>query len=313
MRYLVAGGAGFIGSHLCERLLADGNEVTCLDNLCTGNLDNLAAFNSHPGFEFIEGDVCDPIDLEVEAIAHFASPASPVDYSALPLETMAANSQGTFQLLELARRRGARFLFASTSEVYGDPQVSPQGEDYFGNVNPVGIRSCYDESKRFGEALTFTYIRRHGINASIVRIFNTFGPRMRREDGRAVPNFINQALAGEPLTIYGDGAQTRSFCYVDDLVEGLVRMLYRQDLGGEIINLGTDEEMTILALAEKVKELTGSGSGFAFASLPEDDPLVRRPDLTKARNVLGWEARVSLAEGLGKVVDWFAQVPGARR
>lgn len=310
MRFLVAGGAGFIGSHLCERLLQEGHEVTCLDNLCTGSLANIAELRSRPGFEFIEGDVCESRDLSVDVVAHLASPASPIDYSALPVETMLANSQGTLNLLDLARRSKARFLFASTSEVYGDPQVSPQREDYFGNVNPVGLRSCYDESKRFGEALAFTYIRQYGLPATIVRIFNTFGPRMRREDGRAVPNFINQALAGEPLTIYGDGSQTRSFCYVDDLVEGLTRMLTRDDLAGEIINLGTDEEMTILALAEKVKELTQSSSGFSYAPLPEDDPLIRRPDLSKARNILGWEARVSLEEGLRRLVDWFIQAPG---
>ncbi len=310
MRFLVAGGAGFIGSHLCERLLAEGNEVVCLDNLCTGSLANIEELRANPGFEFIEGDVGDPVDLEVDVIAHLASPASPIDYAALPVETMLANSQGTLNLLEATKRAGARFLFASTSEIYGDPQVSPQSEDYFGNVNPVGARSCYDESKRFGEALTFTYIRQYGVRATIVRIFNTFGPRMRREDGRAVPNFINQALAGEPLTIYGDGTQTRSFCYVDDLVEGLTRMLTRDDLAGEIINLGTDEEMTILALAEKVKELAASSSGFSYAPLPEDDPLIRRPDLTKARSILGWEARVSLEEGLRRLVDWFILTSG---
>ncbi len=310
MRFLVAGGAGFIGSHLCERLLNEGHEVVCLDNLRTGSLANVAELRERQGFEFTRGDVCDPLDLAVDVIAHLASPASPLDYAALPVETMLANSQGTLNLLDLARNRGARFLFASTSEVYGDPQVSPQSEDYFGNVNPVGARSCYDESKRFGEALTFTYIRKYGVQATIMRIFNTFGPRMRREDGRAVPNFINQALAGEPLTIYGDGTQTRSFCYVDDLVEGITRMLLRDDLGGEIINLGTDEEMTILALAEKVKELTGSSSGFSYASLPEDDPLIRKPDLTRARSILGWEARVSLEEGLRRLVDWFTRTSG---
>jgi len=309
MRFLIAGGAGFIGSHLCERLVSDGHEVTCLDNLCTGTLENLAGLTGNPRFKFAQGDVCEPHGLPADVVAHLASPASPVDYTALPVETMLANSQGTLNLLELARRQGARFLLASTSEVYGDPQVSPQGEGYFGNVNPVGLRSCYDESKRFAEALTFTYIRLFSLNAAVVRIFNTFGPRMRRQDGRAVPNFINQALAGEPLTIYGDGTQTRSFCYVDDLVEGLTRMLCREDLASEIINLGTDREMTILALAERIKELTGSASGFAFRTLPEDDPLKRQPDLTKARSLLGWEPLVPLEEGLQRLVDWFVRVP----
>ncbi len=310
MRFLVAGGAGFIGSHLCERLLADGYEVICLDNLCTGSLANLVRLEGKSGFEFIEGDVCQPLDMAVDVVAHLASPASPVDYAALPVQTMLANSQGTLNLLELALRRKARFLVASTSEVYGDPQVSPQSEGYFGNVNPVGPRSCYDESKRFAEALTYTYIRLFALDARIVRIFNTFGPRMRREDGRAVPNFINQALAGEPLTIYGDGTQTRSLCYVDDLVEGLTRMLYREGLAGEIINLGTEREMTILALAERIKELTGSASAFEFKPLPQDDPLKRRPDLTKARDLLEWEPRVSLLDGLKSVVDWFVQETG---
>ncbi len=307
MRILVAGGAGFIGSHLVERLLTDGHEVVCLDNLCTGDRSNLQAAEENPSFEFRQADVTDPLDLQVDVVAHLASPASPVDYAALPVETMLANSQGTLRLLELARRAGSRFLMASTSEVYGDPKVSPQREDYYGNVNPVGPRSCYDESKRFAEALIYTYIHRFGVNACIARIFNTFGPRMRRRDGRAVPNFINQALAGEPLTIYGDGSQTRSFCYVDDLVEGLTRMLYRDDLAGHVINLGNDAEMTILALAHKVSELTDTDTGFVYQPLPPNDPLQRRPELTKARTILDWEAKVSLEEGLRRVVDWFMQ------
>ncbi len=309
MRILVTGGAGFIGSHLCDRLVAEGHDVTCLDNLCTGDLRNIERLQGGPRFRFVLADAAEPINLEVDRVAHLASPASPIDYSRLAIETMLVNSMGTFQALEVARKNGGRFLLASTSEVYGDPLQAPQGEDYYGNVNPTGPRACYDEAKRFAEALTSSYQRIHGLRAVILRIFNTFGPRMRREDGRVVPNFILQAIAGQPLTIYGDGSQTRSFCYVDDLVEGIYRALTIEAACGEVINLGNDGEMTILALAEKVKEITGSNSPMAYLSLPEDDPQRRRPRLEKARDILGWEPEVGLEEGLRRVAEWFQKNP----
>lgn len=310
MRMLVTGGAGFIGSHLCERLVAEGHEVTCLDNLCTGNLENIAHLKDRPGFRFVLADATSPINLEADCVAHLASPASPIDYSRLAVETMLVNSLGTYQALEVARKSGARFLMASTSEIYGDPLEAPQDEEYHGNVNPIGPRACYDESKRFAEAITSSYRRIYGLQTVILRIFNTFGPRMRREDGRVVPNFILQAIAGQPLTIYGDGSQTRSFCYVDDLVEGIYRALTLDAAVGEVINLGNDGEMTISELAERVKEITGSASGVTFMSLPEDDPKRRQPNLAKARAILEWEPRVSLADGLRRVVEWFQEHPG---
>ncbi len=305
MRVLVAGGAGFIGSHLCERLLSEGHQVICIDNLCTGDLRNIAGIKGNHLFRFILQDVASPISLEVDAVAQLASPASPIDYARLPVETMLANSLGTYQLLEVAKKNQARFLMASTSEIYGDPLQSPQEESYFGNVNPNGPRSCYDESKRFAEAITSTYRRMYGLESVIIRIFNTFGPRMRREDGRVVPNFIQQALAGEPLTVYGDGSQTRSFCYVDDLVEGIYRALIREEAVGQVINLGNDAEMTILELAGEIKAITGSKSDITFLDLPQDDPRRRRPDLKKANSILSWEPKVSLREGLKRVVEWF--------
>lgn len=305
MRVLVAGGAGFIGSHLCERLLSEGHQVVCIDNLCTGDLGNIAGIKGNHLFRFILQDVVSPISLEVDAVAQLASPASPIDYARLPVETMLANSLGTYQLLEVAKKNQARFLVASTSEIYGDPLQSPQEESYFGNVNPNGPRSCYDESKRFAEAITSTYRRMYGLESVIIRIFNTFGPRMRREDGRVVPNFIQQALAGEPLTVYGDGSQTRSFCYVDDLVEGIYRALIREEAVGQVINLGNDAEMTILELADEIKAITGSKSEITFLDLPQDDPRRRRPDLKRANSILSWEPKVSLREGLKRVVEWF--------
>jgi dTDP-glucose 4,6-dehydratase len=310
LHVLVAGGAGFIASHLCERLLAEGHQVTALDNLCTGDTRNLDAIRKNKDFRFILGDVTTPITLPVDAVAHLASPASPIDYARLPVETMRCNSVGTHELLEVARKNGARFLMASTSEVYGDPMESPQEESYFGNVNPNGPRSCYDESKRFAEALTSTYQRMYELEAVIIRIFNTFGPRMRREDGRVVPNFIQQALAGEPLTVYGDGSQTRSFCYVDDLVDGIVRALTFEAAVGEVINLGNDAEMTILELADRIKEITRSDSPIEFRPLPQDDPRRRRPNLSKAKAILSWQPMVSLEEGLERVVQWFMQGEG---
>jgi len=305
LRVLVAGGAGFIGSHLCERLLSEGHQVICIDNLCTGDLRNIEGIKGNHLFRFILQDVASPVSLEVDAVAQLASPASPIDYARLPVETMLANSLGTYQLLEVAKKNQARFLMASTSEIYGDPLQSPQEESYFGNVNPNGPRSCYDESKRFAEAITSTYRRMYGLESVIIRIFNTFGPRMRREDGRVVPNFIQQALAGEPLTVYGDGSQTRSFCYVDDLVEGIYRALIREEAVGQVINLGNDGEMTILELADEIKAITGSKSEITFLDLPQDDPRRRRPDLKKANSILSWEPKVSLREGLKRVVEWF--------
>jgi nucleoside-diphosphate-sugar epimerase len=313
MKILVTGGAGFIGSHLCESLLTDGHDVFCMDNLLTGDQRNLEGFADNPRFEFILADVSHPFNLEVDCIVHMASPASPVDYSRMPVETMLANSQGTYNALELTRKVRCRFLLASTSEVYGDPLVSPQPESYLGNVNPVGPRACYDEAKRFAEALTSTYTRMYGVDAVILRIFNTFGPRMRREDGRVVPNFISQALEGRPLTIYGDGSQTRSFCYVADLVEGIKTAIRNPGLAGEIINLGNDAEMTILEFARVVKEMMGVDSDFTYQPLPQDDPLQRRPDLAKARRLLGWEPRFSLEEGLRLLIAWFKEQSGQGR
>jgi nucleoside-diphosphate-sugar epimerase len=305
LRILVSGGAGFIGSHLCERLLEEGHEVVCLDNLSTGEMRNLTAFKENPRFEFVLSDVTSPVSLEVDAVAHLASPASPVDYSRQPVETMLANSMGTYRLLEVARKSEARFILASTSEVYGDPLQTPQKEAYFGNVNPVGPRSCYDESKRFAESLTSSYRRLFGLETIILRIFNTYGPRMRREDGRVVPNFIQQAITGEPITVYGDGSQTRSFCYVDDLVKGIYRALLAPGAIGYVINLGNDGEMTILDLAKRVISITGSSSEIAYRPLPEDDPQNRRPSLDRAKDILGWEPLVSLEEGLRRVIEWF--------
>jgi len=309
VRILVTGGAGFIGSHLCDRLVAEGHEVTCLDNLCTGNLRNIEQLQGKPRFRFVLGDAVKPINLEVDGVANLASPASPIDYSRLPVETMLVNSLGTYQALEVARKNKARFLMASTSEIYGDPLQAPQGEDYLGNVNTIGPRACYDESKRFAEALVSTYRRIHGVKTIILRIFNTFGPRMRREDGRVVPNFILQAISGQPLTIYGDGTQTRSFCYVDDLVDGIYRALTMDTAIGEVINLGNDGEMTILELAQRVKEITGSNSDISFQPLPEDDPQRRQPRLEKAKAILDWEPEVDLEMGLRRVVEWFQTNP----
>lgn len=309
LNILVTGGAGFIGSHLCERLVGEGHTVYCLDNLCTGRMENLENLRENPRFRFILADVTAPLTLEVDAVVHLASPASPVDYRRLPVETMLANSMGTYQTLEVARKNGARYLLASTSEVYGDPLKVPQDEGYPGNVNPVGPRACYDESKRFAEALTSTYHRFYGLETVILRIFNTFGPRMRREDGRVVPNFIQQAMTGEPITVYGDGSQTRSFCYVDDLVEGICLALNSERAVGEVINLGNDLEMTVLELALRIREMLGSSSEIIFLPLPEDDPRRRRPDLTRARDLLGWRPVTGLEEGLRRVVEWFREKP----
>jgi dTDP-glucose 4,6-dehydratase len=305
-RILVTGGAGFIGSHLCERLLGEGNEVICVDNLITGSPDNIAPLLANPRFTFIQQDITNFIYVKgpLDAILHFASPASPIDYLELPIQTLKVGSLGTHKALGLAKEKGSRFLLASTSETYGDPLVHPQTEDYWGNVNPIGPRGVYDEAKRFAEAITMAYHRTHGVATRIVRIFNTFGPRMRAEDGRVVPNFIAQALRGEDLTVYGDGGQTRSFCYVSDLVEGILRLL-RSDYALPV-NIGNPREMTVLQFAKLIIELTGSRSGIAYKPLPVDDPKVRQPDITRARTLLGgWEPVVAVEEGLRRTIDFF--------
>ncbi len=304
-RALVTGGAGFLGSHLCERLLAEGYAVVCMDNLITGSVTNIEHLFGEEGFVFVKHDVTNYIHVagRLDVILHFASPASPIDYLQLPIQTLKVGSLGTHKALGLAKAKGARFLLASTSEVYGDPLVHPQPESYWGNVNPVGPRGVYDEAKRFAEALTMAYHRFHGVDTRIVRIFNTYGPRMRAGDGRVVPTFITQALEGRPLTVFGDGSQTRSFCYVDDLVEGIWRLLNSD--WTDPMNLGNPAEMTVLEFAREIVRITGGGSEIVFEPLPEDDPKVRQPDITLARKVLGWEPRVSLEEGLAKTIQYF--------
>src|SRR5437870_11944916 len=305
MRVLVTGAAGFLGSHLCDRLLAQGYRVVGMDNFLTGNSANLAHLRSHPDFQLVLHDVTNFIELEgpLDAVLHFASPASPVDYLEHPIPTLKVGSLGTHKALGLAKAKGARFLLASTSEVYGDPLVRPQNEEYWGNVNPVGPRGVYDEAKRFAEAITMAYHRYHNLDTRIVRIFNTYGPRMRMRDGRVVPNFITQALKGEPLTVYGQGEQTRSFQYVDDLVTGLHRLLESQE--HMPVNIGNPHEMTVLQFARKILELTGSTSSIEYRPLPQDDPQVRQPDISKAKRVLNWEPKVSLEEGLAKTIEYF--------
>ena len=308
MRILVTGAAGFLGSHLCDRLLADGHRVIGMDNYITGTPANLAHLLHHPTFQFVRNDVTTFIEVEgpLDGVMHFASPASPVDYLELPIQTLKVGSLGTHKALGLARAKGARFLLASTSEVYGDPLVHPQPESYWGNVNPVGPRGVYDEAKRFAEAMTMAYHRYHAVDTRIVRIFNTFGPRMRPNDGRVVSNFIMQALRGEPLTVYGDGSQTRSFCYVDDLVEGITRLFERGT--PEPTNIGNPGEFTVRQLADHVLALTGSRSEVVQRPLPEDDPRVRQPDISRAKQLLGWEPRVPLDEGLGRTIEYFRKV-----
>ena len=305
MRILVTGAAGFLGSHLCDRLLTDGHRVIGMDNYVTGAPANLAHLERHPDFQFVRHDVTTFIEVEgpLDGVLHFASPASPVDYLELPIQTLKVGSLGTHKALGLARAKRARFLLASTSEVYGDPLVHPQPESYWGNVNPVGPRGVYDEAKRFAEAMVMAYHRYHGLDTRIVRIFNTYGPRMRPHDGRVVSNFIVQALRHEPLTVYGDGAQTRSFCYVDDLIEGIVRLFLHGD--PDPTNIGNPGEFTVRQLADRVLALTGSRSEVVHRPLPIDDPRVRQPDITRARAVLGWEPRVSLDDGLARTIDYF--------
>ncbi len=305
MRTVITGGAGFIGSHLCERLLARGDEVLCVDNLITGALENIEELRKNDRFQFIRHDISHPLEIDgpVDNVLHFASLASPVDYLRHPIQTLKVGSLGTHNTLGLAKVKDARFLLASTSEVYGDPQVHPQREDYWGHVNCVGVRGCYDESKRFAEAIAMAYLRTHEVNTSIVRIFNTYGPRMRLDDGRVLPNFMGQALRGEPLTVYGDGSQTRSFCYVDDLVEGIVRLL--ESGCHEPVNLGNPSEITILQFAEEILALVGGKSKVEFRPLPQDDPKVRQPEIAKARSLLGWQPRIDRHEGLKRTLAYF--------
>ena len=306
-RAVVTGGAGFLGSHLCERLLEEDFEVMCLDNFLTGAATNVDHLRERERFRLVRADVSDFIHVvgPVDTVFHFASPASPIDYLQLPIHTLKVGSIGTLHSLGLAKEKGARFLLASTSEVYGDPQVHPQPETYWGNVNPVGPRGVYDEAKRFAEALTVAYRQTHGVDTAIIRIFNTFGPRMRPNDGRAIPTFIRQALNNEPITVAGDGSQTRSVCYVDDLIEGIIRMV-RSDLAGPI-NLGNPREMSVLELAEWIRELAGSRSPIEFIKRPQDDPTVRQPDISRARTTLGWEPTVAIEDGLKKTIEWFRE------
>lgn len=305
-RALVTGGAGFLGSHLCERLLDEGLEVVCMDNLITGTVENIEHLFGRDGFIFVNYDVTNFIDVpgRLDYILHFASPASPIDYLKLPIQTLKVGSLGTHKALGLAKRKGARFLLASTSETYGDPLVHPQPETYWGNVNPVGPRGVYDEAKRFAEAITMAYHRHHGVETRIVRIFNTYGPRMRAGDGRVVPTFITQALNNEALTCFGDGSQTRSFCFVDDLVEGIFRLLHSDYV--EPMNIGNPTEMTVLQFAEEIIRTTGSSSKVEFVELPVDDPKVRQPDITLARAILKWEPKITLAEGLKPTIKFFS-------
>ena len=309
-RIVVTGGAGFLGSHLCDRLLERGDEVVCLDNLVTGSEANIAHLAGEARFRFERHDVTEPFAVPgpVDAVMHLASPASPVDFARIPIEILNVGSRGTENGLQLARDKGARFFLASTSEVYGDPLVHPQPEEYWGNVNPIGPRGVYDEAKRYAEALTMAYHRHHGTDVRIVRIFNTYGPRMRPEDGRVVSNFITQALGGEALTVYGDGSQTRSFCFVDDQIEGQLALL-DGDVTGPI-NVGNDDEFTMLELAEVVIDVTGSDSEVVFAPLPTDDPTRRRPDLTEATAKLGWKPHIGLREGVARTAEYFASAIG---
>ncbi|HEY7125067.1 MAG TPA: UDP-glucuronic acid decarboxylase family protein [Ktedonobacterales bacterium] len=308
MRVVVTGGAGFIGSHLCARLLEAGHSVLCVDNLLTGSRRNIAALLQQPDFQFLEQDVSQPFPFEAEVVFHLASPASPVGYMEHPFETILANSMGTLHLLQRVKELGASFLLTSTSEAYGDPLQHPQREDYFGNVNPVGPRACYDESKRLGETITMEFFRQYHTNARIVRIFNTYGPHSQMSDGRLVPNFIIQALNGRPLTVHGDGSQTRSLCYVSDLVDGLLRALFTPGTAGEIYNLGNPEEHSVREFAELIIRLCASDSDMSFTEAKrQDDPERRCPDISKARRVLGWEPKIDLESGMKKTIAWFRQ------
>jgi dTDP-glucose 4,6-dehydratase len=304
MKAIVTGGAGFLGSHLCDLLLKKGHEIICIDNLVTGTTRNIEHIDSEK-FTYLKHDITKPIYFgdKIDYIYHLASPASPIDYFDLPIQTLKVGALGTYNMLGLAKEQKARFLLASTSEIYGDPLVNPQPETYWGNVNPIGPRGVYDEAKRYAEAITMAYHRFHGVDTRIVRIFNTYGPRMRADDGRVVPNFINQALKGEDITVYGDGSQTRSFCYVSDLIDGIYRLMMSDFT--EPVNIGNPEEMTVLEFAKVVIEITGSDSRIVFEELPVDDPKVRRPDISRAREVLGWEPVVELGEGLERTAEYF--------
>lgn len=310
MRTLITGGAGFLGSHLCDRFIKEGHEVICMDNLITGNMDNIAHLMGHERFRFIHHDVTEYIYVEgpLNYIMHFASPASPIDYLELPIQTLKVGALGTHKALGLAKNKGARLLLASTSEVYGDPLIHPQPESYYGNVSPIGPRGVYDEAKRFAEAITMAYQRYHGVETRIVRIFNTYGPRMRLNDGRVVPAFLGQALSGKPLTIFGDGSQTRSFCYVSDLVEGIYRLLLSAE--PEPVNIGNPREMTIMQFAEHVQKIAGTSLTIEQKPLPQDDPKVRQPDITKARQILGWEPLVPFEEGIVETMEFFKKKMG---
>jgi Nucleoside-diphosphate-sugar epimerases len=304
MKSIVTGGAGFLGSHLCDLLLEKGHEVICIDNLVTGNTGNINHITSNK-FTYLKHDITKPIYFgdEIDYIFHLASPASPVDYLELPIQTLKVGALGTYNMLGLAKEKKARLLIASTSEVYGDPLINPQPETYWGNVNPIGPRGVYDEAKRYAEAITMAYHRYHGIDTRIVRIFNTYGPRMRANDGRVVPNFINQALKGEDITVYGDGSQTRSFCYVSDLIDGIYKLMMSDFT--EPVNIGNPAEMTVLMFAEEIIEITGTNSKIVFKDLPIDDPKVRRPDISRAKEILGWEPRMNLGEGLRNTINYF--------
>lgn len=306
-KVLITGGAGFLGSHLCDRFIKEGYEVVAMDNLITGNIQNIQHLIGVDGFKFVKHDVTNYTFVEgrLDYILHFASPASPIDYLKIPIQTLKVGAMGTHKILGLAKEKGARVLIASTSEVYGDPLIHPQTEDYWGNVNPVGTRGCYDEAKRFMEAMTMAYHRYHGIETRIIRIFNTYGPRMRLDDGRALPAFACQAIRGEDITVFGDGSQTRSFCYVDDLVEGIYRLLLSDE--SDPVNVGNPSEISILDFAKEVIELTGSNSKIINKDLPQDDPKVRQPDITRAKEILGWEPKVDRREGLLKTLAYFKE------
>lgn len=305
MKIVVTGGAGFIGSNLCARLIDEGHTVLCVDNLLTGSTKNIDALRDHPHFTFIQHDVTQAFPFDADAIFHMASPASPIGYMEHPIETILVNSQGTYQMLEAAKRQHAMFLISSTSEIYGDPLVHPQREDYWGNVNPIGPRACYDESKRLGETLTMEYYRQFQLNARIVRIFNTYGPNSQVNDGRMIPNFITQALKNEPLTIYGDGKKTRSICYVSDLVDGLIRAMFQPETAGEVFNLGNPEEHTVLEFAQTIIRLCEASSPILYESSRIDDPERRRPNIGKAQRVLGWHVNVPMEDGLRRTIEWF--------
>lgn len=305
MRTLITGGGGFIGSHLCERFLAEGHDVIAVDNFITGRPENIAHLRNNQRFSVVKHDVSQPLTVEgpIDNVLHFASPASPVDYLNFPIQTLKVGSLGTHNTLGLAKAKDARYLMASTSEVYGDPEQHPQREDYWGNVNPIGLRGCYDEAKRFSEAIVMAYHRTHQVKTHIVRIFNTYGERMRLDDGRVLPNFMGQALRGEPLTVYGDGSQTRSFCYVSDLVDGIFRLLFTEF--HDPVNLGNPDEVSILEFAREILELSRSKSQIVFKPLPQDDPKLRQPDITRARRLLGWEPKVNRHDGLRRTMEYF--------